>query len=60
MSIFFIVVILFSAQESVAPKTVPKPVQQPITILTEPEIPKEPPPEWEFMIDPPSISRRHL
>lgn len=38
----------------------PRPPVQPVTIVTEPEIPKEPPPEWEFMAEPPAISRRHL
>jgi splicing factor 3A subunit 1 len=37
----------------------PKPAPQLVTVI-EPEIPKEPPPDWEFMVDPPNISRRHL
>lgn len=41
-------------------KAAPRPTVQPVTIVTEPEIPKEPPPEWEFMAEPPAISRRHL
>ena len=51
----------FLALEASQQKTAPVSKQQPVvTMVTEPEIPKEPPPEWEFMIDPPSISRRHL
>ena len=49
------------ALEASQQKTAPVSKQQPVvTMVTEPELPKEPPPEWEFMIDPPSISRRHL
>ena len=51
----------FPALEASQPKSAQVAKQQTmVTIVTEPEIPKEPPPEYEFMEDPPAISRRHL
>ena len=31
-----------------------------VTLSIEPEVPKEAPPEWEFMAEPPSISGQEL
>lgn len=38
----------------------PKPLMQQQITLPEPAIPKEPPPEYEFIADPPSISALDL
>lgn len=40
------------------PQAPPKP--PPVAMTIEPEVPKEPPPEWEFMADPPTISAIEL
>ena len=38
----------------------PKPLMQTPVIITEPPVPKEPPPEFEFLADPPTISALDL
>ena len=48
------------ALEALQPKTAQVSKQQVVAMVTEPEVPAEPPPEYEFMVDPPAISRRHL
>ena len=56
MSVFFLSLLL-PAQESLQK---PDSKQAPVAMVTEPEVPLEPPPPWEFLIDPPSIYRRQL
>ena len=51
-------VFFFPAQETAQQK--PGSKQAPVTMVTEPEVPLEPPPPWEFLIDPPSVYRRQL
>lgn len=43
------------AQQNPAPKQT-----APIAMVTEVEVPQEPPPPWEFILDPPAIYRRQL
>lgn len=42
------------------PPSQPVPKQIPITVVSEPEPPKEPPPDLEFIAEPPSISSMEL
>lgn len=42
---------------NVHPQAMPK---APPLLIAEPEVPKEPPPDWEYMADPPSISAIEL
>ena len=51
----------FAALEASQPKPAQVAKQQSVVaMVSEPEVPAEPPPEYEFMVDPPAISRRHL
>jgi len=47
-----------ATQQQTGLKAPPKP--PPIVMVIEPEVPKEPPPEWEFLAEPPSISAVEL